>query len=172
MECMKTNLWNNKYYIDINFKVNLYYHIKKNIRFLLCGVLKNINTSKFYIYINIVDNTHIIQLNEKWKKLFYATNILTFQFHEASNNSYQQDIIGDITISLEKAYYYSNLIGINIHEELSILVVHGLLHLLGFNHDKNFYENIFQKTYELKVLGYLNNMQYNFLYYRTYIIYI
>lgn len=82
-----------------------------------------------------------------------VTDVLTFSQNYINTLKY---IIGDIVISLEQVIYHSHILGIYIYEELTILVVHGLLHFLGFDHSQGVYNYLLQKFIEIKILSYFN----------------
>ena len=64
-------------------------------------------------------------------------------------------IIGDIIISLERAQDEAEKAGCPFYERLFALVIHGLLHILGFNHEIAKNEARRMKYREKKLLGYV-----------------
>ena len=83
------------------------------------------------INIIFVDEKFIQRLNKEYREKNYATDVLSFSFEE-------DEILGEIYICPE--YVYSNISKRKFVEEILRLSVHGLLHLRGYNHTKDFDE--------------------------------
>lgn len=96
------------------------------------------------------DNKEIRQLNSEYRGVDQATDVLSFPMLEPDKagetlnnpqsgyrNPETGDIVlGDIVISAEQAIFQAQEYGHSIKRELGFLMVHGLLHLLGFDHEK------------------------------------
>lgn len=99
----------------------------------------------YEVSISFVDNDEIKQLNKQYRNKDTATDVLSFplmEFEETEEDyedeeEYVQEdrLLGDIVISLEKAKEQAQEYGHSIERELSFLVVHGVLHLLGMDHE-------------------------------------
>ncbi len=92
------------------------------------------------VSVSLVDNRYIHRINKKYRGIDRPTDVISFAFLD---DGHQYDIIlfkegmvalGDIYISVEKAIEQANEYGHSIKRELSFLFVHGLLHLLGYDH--------------------------------------
>ena len=59
------------------------------------------------------------------------------ELKEATEKCLSCKVLGDIVISLERAFYQSKEYEITLKEEIKRLLVHGLVHLLGFDHEIN-----------------------------------
>jgi len=77
----------------------------------------------------LVDDKKIRRLNKQFRKKDKATDVLAFPFGE-------EGILGDIAISVAMARRNAKKFGVTYQQELKRLVVHGVLHLLGYNHGK------------------------------------
>lgn len=92
------------------------------------------------VSVSIVDNRYIHKLNKKYRHIDRPTDVISFAFLDSENNydkilfSPGPVVLGDIYISLEKAKEQAEEYGHSLHRELSFLFVHGLLHLLGYDH--------------------------------------
>lgn len=62
-------------------------------------------------------------------------------------------ILGDIVINLHQAKRQAEEYGLTFYEEVTRLLIHGLLHLLGYDHEKNKHEAAKMKRKELEILG-------------------
>ncbi len=79
------------------------------------------------INVILVDNDEIKRLNSSYRHKDYVTDVLTFPDGNLGN-------LGDIFISVPKCEEQSNELGHSFNRELGFLVVHGLLHALGYDH--------------------------------------
>lgn len=91
--------------------------------------------------IMLVDNVYIKELNLMYRQQNRPTDVLSFAMNEISSDEprYDEDeeinVLGDIVISLETALAQSEEYGHSLQRELGFLVAHGILHLLGYNHE-------------------------------------
>ncbi len=88
----------------------------------------------------LVDNDFIKKLNALYRGQDKATDVLSFAMNELgeeepADESGGTNILGDIVISLEKALEQSEEYGHSLAREVGFLTAHGLLHLLGLEHD-------------------------------------
>lgn len=79
------------------------------------------------INVILVDNEEIKRLNSSYRQKEYVTDVLTFPDGYLGN-------LGDIFISVPKCEEQSSDLGHSFNRELGFLVVHGLLHSLGYDH--------------------------------------
>lgn len=92
------------------------------------------------IEVSLVSDLEIRRLNQKFRKKDQPTDVLSFYLGE-------DGFIGDIIISPETAKKNASLYGLGYRQELKRLVVHGVLHLLGYQHGRRMRhaEEIYQK---------------------------
>ncbi len=85
------------------------------------------------------DNRFIKELNLSYRHLDTATDVLSFPQYEGKEEVLESRdeiiLLGDVVISLEKANEQAEKYGHSPKRELSFLLVHGIMHLLGYNHD-------------------------------------
>lgn len=91
------------------------------------------------ISVSFIDNEEIHKINKEYRKIDRPTDVISFAFldnedRELAYKSKLPVILGDIYISLEKANEQAKEYGHSIKRELCFLFVHGLLHLLGYDH--------------------------------------
>ena len=93
----------------------------------------------FYISIFVTNNINMQKINFKYRKKNKTTNVLSFPQNETKpiGNS-SLTVLGDIVVSLEKVYEESLIQGIHFYNHLTHMIIHSLLHLLGFDHDTKF----------------------------------
>ncbi len=87
------------------------------------------------ISVVITANDEIAELNKKFRGKDKPTNVLSFPMLEGEFNSITPYLLGDIVISSEKALEEAEQSGISFDERMSQLLVHGILHLVGFDHE-------------------------------------
>ncbi len=89
-----------------------------------------------------VDDLSITEINRRYLGRDYSTNVISFSMLEGEFSTINPDILGDVIISVETALRDAVNGEISFAEELDFLIIHGLLHLLGYNHENsNTYEN-------------------------------
>ena len=91
------------------------------------------------ISVSLVDNKFIHKINKEYRGIDRPTDVISFAFldnedRDALYKSKEPVCVGDIYISVEKAKEQAEEYGHSISRELSFLFVHGLLHLLGYDH--------------------------------------
>lgn len=93
------------------------------------------------ISIMIVDNNYIQELNFIYRGQNSPTDVLSFAMNELVDEepdfdfSGEVNVLGDIVVSLEKAQEQCQAYGHSLERELGFLVAHGMLHLLGYDHE-------------------------------------
>ena len=116
-----------------------------------------------------VDNRKIKSMNKRWFGKDKPTNVISFSYIESSSlpppfecgksaskkDDQSRDIIGDIIISVERAKEEAEKAARPFYERLFALAIHGLLHILGFDHKGEIGEARRMKYREQKLLGYV-----------------
>ena len=106
---------------------------------LIKNILKK-ERAKGKINLVLMSDKEIRKLNRKFREKNKATDVLAFPMRE-------EGILGDIAVSSETAKKNANRFGIEYKDELKRLVIHGVLHLLGYKHGRKMTnaEKIYQK---------------------------
>ena len=123
----------------------------ENINELLNFVIKKENLENCLFNVIIVDNDYIHKLNKEYRGIDRPTDVISFALEdEVDNVKLDFRVLGDIYISLDKTYEQAKLYNHSFLRELSFLTIHGLLHLLGYDHMvKEDEEIMFKKQDEL-----------------------
>jgi probable rRNA maturation factor len=111
----------------------------------------------------VVDNETIQQLNRDYRDKDMATDVLSFPLEEEQEGSDEPEVIGgpmermlgDIVISIEKAEAQAKEYGHSIERELAFLAVHGMLHLLGHDHEADAATEKIMRSEEKRILALL-----------------
>lgn len=122
MEYELTNLTNEKVNLQLLDKV-------------VCKVSKLLNINNSFVSIVLTDNKHIHEINKTYRNIDRETDVISFAFMDNDENI-KSDItdLGEIYISLEKAHSQAEDYNHSFEREICFLLVHGLLHLLGYDH--------------------------------------
>jgi pyridoxine 5-phosphate synthase len=99
----------------------------------------------------LVDDGKIGELNRSWRRKKGPTNVLAFSLTEGDDSVMAMNLLGDIVISVETAAREAVKEGVSMHSRLQVLLVHGFLHLIGYDHEKSDSEaaRMFSKEREL-----------------------
>ncbi|WLD92121.1 rRNA maturation RNase YbeY [Alkalihalobacillus sp. AL-G] len=90
--------------------------------------------------VTFVNNEKIQQVNAEYRGIDQPTDVISFALEDQVEGEVQvigaptQRILGDIILSVEKAKEQAGDYGHSFMRELGFLVVHGFLHLLGYDH--------------------------------------
>lgn len=108
-----------------------------------------------YFSIIITDNNKIRKINREYRNIDRETDVISFALEDDKVfPEIDIRVLGDIYISLDKVKEQSKLYGHSEKRELAFLTVHGLLHLLGYDHmDKHDEEIMFKKQDEILELA-------------------
>ena len=116
---------------------------------LLKKTLKHLSLNfEPFISVTIVDNAYIHEINKTYRQIDRPTDVISFAFLDDNPKrdelfkSGQMVVLGEIYISYEKAQEQAISYGHSLDRELKFLFVHGLLHLLGYDHMKKEDEEI------------------------------
>ena len=86
--------------------------------------------------ISIVDDAEIEALNQKYLNRNGPTNVIAFPMRTGQFSDITPHLLGDVVISIETAASEGERSGISLEERFTQLLVHGILHLLGYDHEK------------------------------------
>jgi len=89
------------------------------------------------ISILFTDDEYISQLNKRYLNREGPTNVIAFPLLEKEEERMGIPILGDIIISVDTAKREAEEAGIDLEERLLRLVIHGILHLLGYDHERS-----------------------------------
>lgn len=93
-----------------------------------------------------VDNEKIQEINKNYRGIDKVTDVISFAFEDNLTINYDFRFLGDIYICIPKMIEQSREYNHSEKRELSFLVVHGLLHLLGYDHmNKEDEEEMFKR---------------------------
>ncbi|HXH12279.1 MAG TPA: rRNA maturation RNase YbeY [Alphaproteobacteria bacterium] len=85
--------------------------------------------------VRIVDDAHIQRLNAQYRGIDRPTDVLAFPMREGAFAYLHPQLLGDIVISAETAQRQAHARRHSLTAELTHLLIHGTLHLLGYDHE-------------------------------------
>lgn len=97
------------------------------------------------------NNAQIQKLNRQYFNKDRPTNVISFSYLDG----FPCEVAGDLIISLERAREEADASGISYYERLFSLIIHGLLHVQGFDHEKGEKEARRMRYREKKLLSHV-----------------
>lgn len=102
--------------------------------------------NNFSLEVNFVNNEMIHQINKEYRHIDRPTDVISFAFLDevegevSINYGDNLFLLGEILISIDQAKIQAEEYGHSLHREICFLFVHGLLHLLGYDHQNEIEE--------------------------------
>lgn len=106
------------------------------------------------VSLKFVKNDEMIRLNQVYRSKSQVTDILSFP---AAEPFWNKGFLGDLVICLPVLQQQAQEMGHSTQTELKVLLVHGLLHLLGFDHEVSTKKAKIMAEWESKILNELND---------------
>lgn len=98
-------------------------------------VLKHEKVTNAYFSIIFVDYQEIKRLNKEYRGIDKETDVISFALEDSKDHiNHEIRVLGDIYVCIPKMLAQAQEYGHSVKRELSFLTVHGLLHLLGYDH--------------------------------------
>ncbi len=83
----------------------------------------------------MVDDLEMAGLNRQYRRIDHTTDVLCFPMIEGEFGEIAPEMLGDVVISAQTAKAISEETGTALESVLELLLVHGILHLLGLDHE-------------------------------------
>lgn len=97
--------------------------------------MTNLGLPEAELSILFVNDQQIRGMNRKYLGLDKPTNVLSFSMREGVNSSLNPHLLGDLVISIETAKRQSKAWGLSPMKMITLLMIHGILHLIGYEHE-------------------------------------
>ena len=101
---------------------------KRNVHNIVNFLKIELNFNITSVSVNFIDSAEITDMNIKFLNHHNSTDIITFNYSGKND-----ELDGELFISVEDAGNNARTYGVKIQEELVRLIIHGFLHLLGFD---------------------------------------
>ena len=122
-------------------------------------LLQECDVSDYSLSILLVHDAEITRINNQYRNKNQATNVLSFPFADGADASLASlpiKELGDIIISVDTALREAIVYRQSFHQRMTWLLVHGLLHLLGYDHERSPGEEEKMLARENELLGKIN----------------
>jgi len=107
----------------------------RKLKKLALKILELLHHEKAELSIALLGNAEIRELNARFRHKNSPTDVLAFPVEEAPAAGLS--LLGDVIISVEKAAEQAKDRQRTLSEELATLLIHGILHLLGYDHERS-----------------------------------
>lgn len=87
--------------------------------------------------VTIVGDRSIRRLNRDYRGLDKPTNVLSFPMSEGDFPDLNPQLLGDVVISADTAFREAQELGVPFFERLGFLLLHGILHVTGYDHERS-----------------------------------
>ena len=120
-------------------------------------VLKALGGEGYELTVVLVDDREITRLNRQYFRRNRPTNVISFPQQDDSPVSLRSRILGDVVISAETAQRDAGEAGEKVQDEIFFLLIHGILHLLGYDHEGAKEERLYMERKEREIFRLLKH---------------
>ena len=114
---------------DINIDCN-------DIENIIIKIMDHLDCRNQEVSILLTGNKYIRRLNQEFRSIDQSTDVLSFPQNADEDPCIPEEVIlGDIAVSLDIAKAQAKEHGLDFKEEIILLLIHGILHLLGYDHE-------------------------------------
>jgi probable rRNA maturation factor len=107
----------------------------RTLRLRIGRVMRALERSRENVSIVLTNDEEIHALNRTYRKKNKPTDVLAFALSEGDFAEHRGRMLGDVIVSVETAAKQAARANKTLLDEVSMLLVHGILHLLGWDHD-------------------------------------
>jgi probable rRNA maturation factor len=101
----------------------------------------------------LVDDDEMQRLNREYLSRDHPTNVLAFAMRDGEDQHVHPALLGDVVISAETAQREALQRDVTLEAEMALLLAHGILHLLGYDHENDPKETAQMETKEQEILS-------------------
>ena len=138
--------------IQIIFRRRIQGLKSKTIKLQMKKVLKDLGCDDKELSILFTDDAHITTLNKNYLDREGPTNVLAFPISAGSQKDIDSVMLGDVVISVDTAIRESEVIGEHLDDTIYRLLIHGVLHLLDYDHERSPEDEIIMQREEKRLL--------------------
>lgn len=109
---------------------------KRKLEAVVKAVLESFGIIDGELTITFATDEEITPLNRRYRKRNAPTDVLSFAMREGRRLAKDSSILGDIVISIGRAKEQAKVFGASFKEEIELYVIHGILHLAGYDDEK------------------------------------
>ncbi len=105
----------------------------RSLKTLANNVLKHQGITSAELSVVLVDDLQIADLNKRYLNHNYSTDVLAFRMSDGLHGEINPQVLGDVVLSVDTAEAQAARLKLSIESEVSLYLIHGILHLLGFS---------------------------------------
>ena len=121
--------------VQISNRQNNHRISKKKIHQTASVILNALDYPDAELSILIVDDQLIAQFNRQYLNREGPTNVIAFSMRQGPFSDIAPNLLGDVVISADTAHREAQSAGISTQDRFDQLLIHGTLHLLGYDHE-------------------------------------
>jgi probable rRNA maturation factor len=126
---------------------------KEELENVVYSVLNTSDLKGYSVSISLVNKSVMKDLCLRFKNKKKVTDVLSFPLPKMERQfAHTKNLLGDVVICLEQAQEQASSLGHSLKEEVAVLCAHGLLHLLGYDHEQSDEEANIQMQGEMYLL--------------------
>lgn len=107
----------------------------RRLRHIAVATLQRVGVTEGELSVLLCDDRTIELLNSHFRKICKPTDVLSFPAHDRLPTGTVH--LGDVAISLETAARQAEAAGHSLERELCLLLIHGVLHVCGYDHEQD-----------------------------------
>jgi probable rRNA maturation factor len=129
----------------------------RKLKTIAAKILDVLEENQAELSVALVGNAEIQRLNARYRKMDYPTDVLSFPVE--NRRFVGERLLGDVIISVQKARQQAKERRRSLDKEMVILLIHGVVHLLGYDHERSAKEARIMQRLEKKVYRALCDQQ-------------
>jgi probable rRNA maturation factor len=114
-------------------------------------LLRALDEAEAELSVSLIDDAAMRRLNRDYRGRDQATDVLAFAMREGARAPGDAAVLGDVVISLDTAARQARERGVAAADEVRALLIHGILHLLGYDHERSAVEARRMKAVERRL---------------------
>ncbi|MGE5853734.1 MAG: rRNA maturation RNase YbeY [Deltaproteobacteria bacterium] len=107
----------------------------RKIKKIALTILELVGEKNAELSLVLIGNLEMKKLNARYRKKDYATDVLSFPVEGIVLK--ETRLLGDVVVSVEKAAQQARALGHSSEQELVTLLIHGIVHLIGYDHERS-----------------------------------
>lgn len=111
---------------------------RKRVKRELGKALRLLGLHRAELSVLFVNSSRMTYLNGRYRGISGPTDVLSFPMSDSPGGD--RSILGDIVVCVPRALSQAGEYGVTFHDEMLRLLLHGLLHLLGYDHEISAYQ--------------------------------
>ena len=99
------------------------------------AILRAVACRSSELSLSLVDDVEMRALNERYRGIDRTTDVLSFSLVLGDCSGHRGHLLGDVVIGIERAACQASARHRGLDDEVTRLLIHGVLHLLGYDHE-------------------------------------